>query len=202
MGILKKIGIAILVLILVFLVVAMILPGEYKVERSTVVNTEPEVVYSMVADLNMWLKWSPWVEMDPNTEYTFTGEAGKVNSTWSWKGEVVGEGSLTHVELVPHKSISSTLEFTAPQEMTSKEQWTFEKAGEGTKVTWVDEGELGYPVGRYFGLFLDGMLGADFEKGLAKLKTISEEKAAQMAKEANTAGEEEKKEEAPEAATE
>ena len=36
------------------------------------------------------------------------------------------------------------------------------------------EGELGYPISRYMGLMMDGMLGKDFEQGLASLKELSE----------------------------
>jgi effector-binding domain-containing protein len=42
-------------------------------------------------------------------------------------------------------------------------------------VSWIDEGDLGYnPIARYMGLFMGKMMGPDFEKGLAKLKTIAE----------------------------
>ena len=35
-------------------------------------------------------------------------------------------------------------------------------------------GNLGYPVERVFGLFMESMLGPTFEKGLANLKRVSE----------------------------
>ncbi len=45
----------------------------------------------------------------------------------------------------------------------------------GTKVFWVDAGDLGMnPMNRWFGLFLDGMIGPDFEKGLSNIKKIVE----------------------------
>jgi effector-binding domain-containing protein len=45
----------------------------------------------------------------------------------------------------------------------------------GTRVTWTFDTDLGAgPVGRYFGLILDGTLGKDYEKGLARLKTVVE----------------------------
>ena len=50
-----------------------------------------------------------------------------------------------------------------------------EPAEGGVKVVWVDAGDLGMnPMSRWFGLFLDGMIGPDFEKGLAKMKRLGE----------------------------
>jgi len=40
---------------------------------------------------------------------------------------------------------------------------------------WVDAGDLGLnPLSHWFGLFLDRMIGPDFEAGLAKLKALCE----------------------------
>jgi hypothetical protein len=42
-------------------------------------------------------------------------------------------------------------------------------------VTLSDEGDLGNnPLSRWFGLFLDRMIGPDFEAGLVNLKRVSE----------------------------
>lgn len=44
----------------------------------------------------------------------------------------------------------------------------------GTRITWRNEGNLPYPIGRYFGLGVEGMLGPQCEKGLANLKRVCE----------------------------
>ncbi len=50
--------------------------------------------------------------------------------------------------------------------------------GEGTRVTWAFDTEHGMnPFKRWLGLLFDRMIGADYEKGLAKLKAM-EERAA------------------------
>jgi hypothetical protein len=50
-----------------------------------------------------------------------------------------------------------------------------EPAGAGTKVTWGLDTDLGFnPIGRYFGMMMDGMVGPDYEKGLARLKAAAE----------------------------
>ena len=45
----------------------------------------------------------------------------------------------------------------------------------GTRVTWTNEGDMGAnPVNRYFGLFMDRLVGPDFEGGLKNLKALVE----------------------------
>jgi hypothetical protein len=59
--------------------------------------------------------------------------------------------------------------------MRSSGQLRLEPAGAGTRVTWTNEGDMGTnPVNRYFGLFMDRLVGPDFEGGLKNLKTIVE----------------------------
>ena len=47
--------------------------------------------------------------------------------------------------------------------------------GDGTHVTWSFDSDMGAgPIGRYFGLLMDRMVGPDFEGGLANLKALAE----------------------------
>ena len=46
--------------------------------------------------------------------------------------------------------------------------------GPATRVTMSMEGDLGHsPVNRWFGLFMDRLMGPDFEAGLARLDRIT-----------------------------
>jgi hypothetical protein len=47
--------------------------------------------------------------------------------------------------------------------------------GGGTRITWAfDSNFEGNFLGRYFGLMLDQFVGADYEKGLVRLKALAE----------------------------
>jgi hypothetical protein len=49
---------------------------------------------------------------------------------------------------------------------------------ETTKVSWTNEGDFGTnPALRYLGLFMDNIIGPDFEAGLASLKILVEKRA-------------------------
>lgn len=178
MKILKIAGMIIGGLVALFLIVAAILPSSYSVERTIEINGPAELVYALVVNLPNWPQWDPFTEQEPGAKSVFSGAAGTVGSRWNWEGQVIGTGSLTIEEIVPNQSIRSKMVSVAPQPMVASDNWRFEPTAAGTKVTWTIKGNLGYPVERVFGLFVEGILGPTCEKGLANLKKVSEQQTA------------------------
>lgn len=161
--------------IALFLLVAAVLPGTYTVERSIEIDRPPALVYAQVTDYNAWLEWSPWPQMDPNAKHTVNGAPGTVGMTWSWEGDELGVGAMTIAALDENRSLHSTLEFKEPMQSIADDYVELEPLDGGrTRVTWRNTGELPYPVGRYFGLGMDGMLGPQYEDGLQNLKALCE----------------------------
>jgi ribosome-associated toxin RatA of RatAB toxin-antitoxin module len=162
-------------LVALLLLVALILPANYKVARSLEFKQSPEQIYPEVADLKKYLHWNPWSAQEPTATNTFEGE-GK-GASWAWDGKVVGKGKMTIEELVDNQRIKHRIDFFKPMTTTAKNEWTFEKnSSGGTKIVWTMEGNNPYPIGRYFGLMMDKMIGKDFENGLANLKAIMDKK--------------------------
>ncbi|MBN1406503.1 MAG: SRPBCC family protein [Calditrichaceae bacterium] len=176
MKILKGILFFLVVLIILFLAVALFLPSTSHVERSITINLPADSIYALVVDYNYYQDWNPWSKMEPTAKGEISGPVGQAGQKWSWEGEIIGSGSLTTEKIIPGEYIESKLEFTAPQAMQSKDIWKFESTQAGSKITWINEAELGYPVERYFGLFMDNMLGGEFESGLVNLKMLAENK--------------------------
>ena len=177
MRIVKGIALAVAALMAALLVAAALLPDRFRMERTVTVDAPVATVYPLVANLPDWLLWNPFTEQDPTVKSLFSGDVGTVGASWAFEGEVTGTGLLTVEELVPDAYMRSRLEFTAPQTMTSADIWHFEGKGATTEVRWVSEGGLDYPVGRFFGLFMEDMMGPTLEKGLANLKGLSESRA-------------------------
>lgn len=175
MQVLKKILYAVIGVIVLLLVVAIFLPSEYKVSRSIEINQPDSIVFAKVVDFNYRASWDPWVSMDPEAKTTISGPVGQPGSTWSWEGKETGKGRMTIVKVEKNRMIESKLEFLEPQAGESDVTWKFEPAAGGTMVTWQFSGAADYPVGRYLGLFMDTMVGSDFEKGLNNLKRVCEE---------------------------
>lgn len=176
MKVLKLIGIVLVVLIVLFLLVAAFLPADYDISRQIVVNRPASYVYPNVAVLTNWQKWSPWYALEPDANYIYSEPDSGVGANYSWQGEIVGSGSLAIVAAVENESVEGALEFTEPQSSRSTNYFYFDETDSSTTVTWGMQGELGYPIERFFGLFFEDMIGPDFEKGLENLKKVSESK--------------------------
>ena len=165
-------GLAVLVLLLV--VVAFFLPREYRIERTIVINAKPEAVFAQFGDLRAWKNWGAWQERDPGMKTTFSEKTTGVGAWSAWESKSEGNGKMTIKTYEPAKSATYLLEFP-DMGMQSNGSMTLQPAEGGVKVVWVDAGDLGMnPLSRWFGLFLDGIIGPDFEKGLAKMKRIVE----------------------------
>ena len=49
----------------------MMLPSEYKVERSLTMDAPAETILAHVNDFKQWPNWMPWIQKDPNMALTF-----------------------------------------------------------------------------------------------------------------------------------
>lgn len=175
MKILKFFGILILVLLAVVLVLGLIAPKEYTVERSVVIEAEPAYVWGFVSSLEASQVWSPWAELDTNQVVTFEGEPGSVGSKMTWKGnDKVGEGSQVITEVEDGKEVETELTFVMPfGESVSNATVEVEEVDGGTEVSWEFEGEMPYPMNAMMLLSdMDAALGKDFDRGLGYLKDL------------------------------
>jgi hypothetical protein len=160
-------------LILALLVVAFFFPREYRVERTVVTKAKAEAVMAQVGDLKMWKNWGAWQERDPGMKLTYAPVTTGVGAWSAWESEKEGNGKMTITLQTPTK-VSYLLEFP---DMGTKSNGSMELIADagGTRVVWVDAGDLGHnPVNRWVGLFLEKIIGPDFERGLANLKRLVE----------------------------
>lgn len=177
MKILKKIGLVLLSLLLIFVLGSYLLPSQWSVERSVVIQASNVRIYQYISDLkNGWPQWSAFDSEDPNIQYTYSGPDYGMGQTREWKSEKMGNGKQVIIKADPNYGIEFKLYMTASNfELQGK--IGFLAAKEGTKVTWADWGQTGNnPFQRWMCFFMDKFMGATFEKSLAKLKALSEER--------------------------
>jgi effector-binding domain-containing protein len=178
MKILKKVILWLVVVIIALVIIGFLLPKSYKVERSAVIRSGGQTVYDLVCNLNKWDIWAPWTkELDSTVRFELVGNDCEVGTIRKWTGKKMGDGQILLTELIPGQLVAFDLSFMEGK-MKSKETFTIEKMGDSCKVTWSDQGDLGYnPFARFMGLRMNKMMGPDFEKGLAKLKAVAEQRA-------------------------
>ena len=175
MKIVKVLAVGLVAVVILLAAVGMLLPRTATLQRSIVIDAPRCTVFAQVEDWRRFNAWSPWAALDPNTQYTFSDPAQGVGATMRWTSanEDVGDGAQTVTAVEPCSFIDIKLEFDG---MPAARAWhRLESVDGGTKATWGFEGDMGAgPVGRYFGLFMDKFVGADYERGLAALKVLVE----------------------------
>lgn len=172
----KKIFLTLLAVILIVVVIVALQPAEFRVARSATIATPAAVVFDHVNDFHKWEAWSPWAKLDANMRKTHEGAPAGVGAIYSWAGNNdVGEGRMTLTESKPSETIRIKLEFIKPFAATNTTEFTFKAEGDKTLVTWSMFGTNNF-MAKAFGLIMnmDKIVGADFEKGLAQLKTVAE----------------------------
>jgi hypothetical protein len=93
-----------------------------------------------------------------------------------WVGNnKVGQGNMTIMESRPDEFISFKLEFLKPFKATNTSEFTFTSENDKTTVTWSMYGKNNF-MGKTIGLIMscEKMVGSQFEKGLAALKSVVE----------------------------
>jgi Polyketide cyclase / dehydrase and lipid transport len=177
MNTLKKIFIGLLVLIIILILVSYLLPKSYNVERVVYIKADKSVIYNLTSNFTKWDLWTPWTKaIDSTAKFELVGIEGQVGTQWKWTGKVLGNGEMKITKIKPDELIAYDLSFNNGK-YQSKGKVVIEAIVDSNKVSWFDEGDLGYnPISRYMGLFMNKMMGQYFEKGLAKLKKVSEER--------------------------
>lgn len=173
---LRKILIGVGAVVVVLGVAVATQPATFHIERSVTVQAPSENAFALVNDFHNWQSWSPWEGKDPNMQRSYAGPNSGPNASYSWQGnKEVGEGRMTIEKSERPSLIGIRLEFLKPFAATNTATFTFVTVSDGTKVTWAMDGNNTLP-GKIFGLFMnmDKMLGAEFERGLGKLKAVAE----------------------------
>lgn len=149
----------------------------FVVERREMIAASPAAVFERVGRLQGWDEWSPWAEMDPDMNKTYSGDEGTVGSSYHWTGNrKVGEGQMTITEVAADERVVIDLRFVKPFKSENVTEVLLSPSGEGTEVTWRMTGPKTFMT-KAMGLFgktMDKMVGPDFEKGLSKLRRITE----------------------------
>jgi len=170
----RRILIGLVALALLFAAVGLALPSRFSVERSVMIAAPAEKVYPLIAAPAQWQRWSVWNQRDPDMKIEYAGPAAGPGARWSWRSETEGNGEMEFTDAVSGRQLTYRLSF--PEfEMESTGQLRIEPEGSGVRVSWSNEGEMGAsPVNRWFGVFMDRLVGPDFEAGLANLKRLAE----------------------------
>ena len=150
--------------------------GSYTVERSITVNAPAPRVHGLVDDFHNWTSWSPWEDLDPALQRTYTGPDAESAPHYAWSGNRKAGAAAWRSPGPRPRGSPSRWSSSSRSSRPRRPTFSFTPDGDETVVTWTMTGEqkgLMSVFGRF--MSMDKMIGPDFEKGLARLKAVAEE---------------------------
>ena len=165
-------------IIVVVLVLALIAPKAYNVNRSIIINAPRQQVFDYIKYLRNMDHYSKWVMTDPNKRMTYTGTDGTegFNAAWDSDMKQAGKGHQTIEKIVDGERIDIRVVFIKPFTGVADTYIATQTISEdATSVKWNFDSKMAFPMNAML-LFMnmDKMLGKDMEISLNNLKQILE----------------------------
>jgi DNA gyrase inhibitor GyrI len=154
-------------------------PGRISARRSIVIANDRAAVFDTVRDLRSWREWSPWLLHEPDAKLTYSDAPDQKGGWYSWDGNLIGAGRLTHLRLDAPERIEQRIVFTRPFKSGSAVSWEFAEHPSGTEVFWSLRGRMPFML-RFLGPMMSDAIGKDYELGLALLRGHMDSGAEQL----------------------
>jgi effector-binding domain-containing protein len=160
--------------LLAIVVVGFLLPARARVEREIMIDAHRATVFTLLNDFRQIHRFAPITEGDPNARLEISGAPTGVGAVASWSGTIIGEGVEAITESEPFSRIVTRIEYGNGREAGNRIVLSSDDGRTG--VVQVYERDYGMNLaGRYFGLFLDGIVGPEIERDLERLADYAEQ---------------------------
>lgn len=159
-------------------IIGLFIPSSVKVSRGIIINADSAIVHNELSDVKNWNKWLPWITADSGAIVQLSPVTDQTGSFFKWKGlKYESSGTLTLQQIEP----DVIYVLYQLKEMNDAEGgFRLRSSGavkQETEVQWFMEYKLKwYPWERFYGIFVDHIIGPAFDKGLEQLKTYLEAK--------------------------
>lgn len=178
----KIVGWILLGLAALVVLLGIIAPKEFKVERTVRIQAPKELVFQHIKYWRNWQAWLPWAKADSTLTPSYEGNDGEKGARYSWTGRIIGKGEMVNTGIKENEELLYHLRFIEPWESESDGYVRVTPAAEGCVVAWAFYGRNPFPWNILM-LFMnaDKSVGKDFENGLSSLKDIAEKEYAKAA---------------------
>jgi hypothetical protein len=159
--------------LLVLMVMGVLLPAHYRVERSIVINAPAAAVHPWVEDLRRWPAWANWNRTDPSLTTTYSEIERGVGAGEAWRSERAGSGTRQ----ITRSDARSGIEFTTElgDGTLCKGSIAYREIAGTTTVTWSDQGQLPKVVGGFSKGAFEDAISEHMDEGLKRLKQAVED---------------------------
>ncbi|WP_431956394.1 SRPBCC family protein [Nocardia lijiangensis] len=150
--------------------------ADFEVVRRIVISADPAHIHGLIDNFREWTKWSPWEDLDPQLQRTYSGPESGVGAHYAWSGNrKAGAGNMEIVSDA-ERELGVRLEFLKPFKATNHVDFELNPTESGaTEVVWRMTGQqhgLMALLGKV--VSMDRLVGKDFEKGLTRMKAAAE----------------------------
>lgn len=165
----RRIGTAILAIV----VVGLILPSGAHVERRIEIDARPAMVFALLNDFRWVSEWTTRTADDPNARTDISGPLRGVGAVLAWDGAISGTGSERIIASEPYQRVETVIDLGDGRDTRSV--FEMEDDSAATTLHWTWERRYGMNlVGRYFALYLEGIVGETMDEELARLGELAE----------------------------
>jgi hypothetical protein len=164
-----KLGlISIVILSIVVTVISLFIPSHVRVSRAIDINSSPEIVMSKIKSPLNWREWYPGADT-----------MNKVVIKGQLKGLMLDESNILVITGITDSTVSAL--FAGPRSKNVTTTWRLIASNNfSVTVQWYIDFHLHwYPWEKFSSLVFDKVYGPRLEKGLEKLKAISEDRSSQ-----------------------
>jgi hypothetical protein len=166
-------------LTLMFIIIGLVIPSSVKISRGIIIDVDSSTVYQHLTNVKEWGSWIPWVTTQEGAIVQTSQTINAPGAFFTWRG------------LNDKNSGTITLLTLSPSLITTKYELKGMNDSEGgfrlrsipnnlsqTEVQWFMEYKLKwYPWERFYGIFMDHIIGPSFEKGLQELRNYIDKEA-------------------------
>jgi carbon monoxide dehydrogenase subunit G len=163
------------VLLLTFLGIGFLLPGGWSASAERTIPAEAEAVLALIDAPEGWLAWTPWPDST-----TRSGPERGAGAQISWDNRELGAGRF-RIEDADSRGVRYSVSVAGEggSGMDTRGSLTLEPVAGGTRVRWIEEGDLGNnPLMGYWALAMDRAQSAELGKSLDRLAEVVDEAAS------------------------
>ena len=151
-------------------------PYTFSLQRQISINALPADIYPWINNLKNMNQWNPWSTQDAKSVIAYEGPEEGPGAIYTWAGGRMGQGKF---QIVDSKPLHITCRLLMIKPMAADNVVTFNLTPTSgpTTVIWSMSGKNGF-INKLMHtvMNMDKMVGRDFDKGLANLKSLVEQK--------------------------
>ena len=176
MKIVRRILLAVAIIIAIPLIVALFLTKDYTIVQEVNISKPRQVVFDYIKQIKNQDYYNKWVMADPKMKKDYTGTDGTVGFVYAWdsKDNHVGKGQQEIKNINEGERVDCEIRFIKPFEGIATTYMALETLpNNDTRVKWVFSGKMPYPTNLLTSLS-EKMMTKDLAFSLTNLKKILE----------------------------